>query len=347
MPGIDKDRKAKRIEETLALAAGDQPMSRFRGAIQTNRVSDDINNLLHLDDESSILLHKESIYPNPFNKPYMEGIDEAAFEALRYSIIDMGLVHNLVVLEDGNGKYRLISGEKRWTAITRMTPEEYQKSFPKGILCKVIPHINGLSEIDEKIMLLTANVLVFSSGTPDLRQLRDLISLYTKKGYEKKELVDFLKGFFEKNIATIYRIVDEANAIKEFVALYDAKKMTRAALQCLGGLTPEEQREAYKKIVDENNLKIDEKLAQEIKKSIRASRKKKNGSESVIQENSVAFLKMKKSLDTIITNIDKGKKMGTKDMNKLEKELALAKIDKIRTELKELEEELKKPEKGE
>lgn len=342
MPGINRDKKIQRMEETMKMAAEDQPMSRFRGAIQTNRVSEDINKLLHLDDESATLIHRENIYPNPFNKPYMEGIDETVFEALKFSIIDMGLVHNLLVLEDGHGKYRLISGEKRWTAITRMTPEEYQKLFSKGILCKVIPHINNLSETDEKIMILTANVLVFSSGTPDLRQLRDLISLYTEKGYDKKELVDFLRGFFEKNIATIYRMVDEANAIKELVDLCDAKRMSRAALQCLGGLKKEEQKEAYKKIVDNNNLKIDEKLAQEIKRSIKASRKKGSGTDGGIQENSVAFLKMKKSLDIIITNIDKGKKMGTKDMNKLEKEVALAKIDKIRTELKELEEELKK-----
>lgn len=346
MPGIDRNRAAKRVENTLKEAANDQPSSNYHVAIKSNRLYQDMNNLLRLEDKDAILIPRENIYPNPINRPYMGGYDESAKEAMKASILEMGLMHNLVVLADEHGKYRLISGEKRWTAIASMTQEEYDMSFREGILCKVIPYIKNLSEQDEKIMLLSANVLVFSSGTPDLKQVRDLISLYTQKGYKKKEMVDFLNNFLEKNIVTIYKMIDESRAVPELVGLYEANRMSRAALQCLGGLSEEEQKQAYVKIIADNDSKIDEKLAKGIKKSIKQSKKQGIDIASSNKENSLAFLKMKKSLDGIITNINKGKKTDTKDMNELEKELALAKIEKIQTELRQLEEELRSKDKG-
>lgn len=53
-------------------------------------------------------------------------------------------MHNLVVLDDLKGRYRLISGQKRWTAIQKMSKEEYEDKFPNGIACKVTARILNL-----------------------------------------------------------------------------------------------------------------------------------------------------------------------------------------------------------
>ena len=68
---------------------------------------------------------RELIYPNRLNKRYMESVTDKDIDAIKYSILEQKVMfHNLVVVEDGMGKYRLISGEKRWTAVGRMTPEQ-------------------------------------------------------------------------------------------------------------------------------------------------------------------------------------------------------------------------------
>ena len=95
---------------------------------------------------------KEKIISNPKNEKYsQDGID-----ALMESILINGLRHNLSVIYDAdNDNYRLVSGERRYHAICKMTDKEYNKFFPG------LRHWNyeksNISEIDEEIMLISAN----------------------------------------------------------------------------------------------------------------------------------------------------------------------------------------------
>lgn len=95
---------------------------------------------------------KNRIISNPKNEKYtQEGI-----ESLKESIIENGLRHNLSVLFDAEqNNYRLISGERRYHAICAMSDKEYNELFPTGIPCKV--EKSDISEIDEEIMLISAN----------------------------------------------------------------------------------------------------------------------------------------------------------------------------------------------
>lgn len=95
---------------------------------------------------------KEKIISNPKNEKYsQDGID-----ALMESILINGLRHNLSVIFDAdNNVYRLVSGERRYRAICRMTDKEYNTLFPTGIPCKV--EKSSITEIDEEIMLISAN----------------------------------------------------------------------------------------------------------------------------------------------------------------------------------------------
>lgn len=95
---------------------------------------------------------KDKIVSNPKNEMYaQDGIN-----ALKESILVNGLRHNLSVLYDSDKDiYRLISGERRYHAISEMDEKDYQTFFPAGIPCKV--EKSDITEIDEEIMLISAN----------------------------------------------------------------------------------------------------------------------------------------------------------------------------------------------
>lgn len=95
---------------------------------------------------------KDKIVSNPKNEMYaQDGIN-----ALKESILVNGLRHNLSVLYDSDKDiYRLISGERRYHAISEMDEKVYQTLFPAGIPCKV--EKSDITEIDEEIMLISAN----------------------------------------------------------------------------------------------------------------------------------------------------------------------------------------------
>ena len=77
---------------------------------------------------------KEKIVSNPKNEMYTQD----GIEALKESILINGLRHNLSVLYNpDNDTYRLVSGERRYHAITSMSDKEYNDLFPAGIPCKV------------------------------------------------------------------------------------------------------------------------------------------------------------------------------------------------------------------
>ena len=94
---------------------------------------------------------KTGVLNNMGGEKRQDGID-----ALMESILINGLRHNLSVIYDAdNDNYRLVSGERRYHAICKMTDKEYNTLFPTGIPCKI--EKSNISEIDEEIMLISAN----------------------------------------------------------------------------------------------------------------------------------------------------------------------------------------------
>lgn len=95
---------------------------------------------------------KDKIISNPKNEMYSQD----GIEALKESILINGLRHNLSVIYDSDkDNYRLVSGERRYHAISMMTEKEYNSLFPAGIPCKI--EKSDITEIDEEIMLISAN----------------------------------------------------------------------------------------------------------------------------------------------------------------------------------------------
>jgi len=120
---------------------------------------------------------KEKIKPNEKNKNYSQN----NIEALSESIIINGLRHNLSVIYDAaSDEYRIISGERRFHAIDIMDEKTYRELFPAGIPCKV--EKSNISEIDEEIMLISANHDIRETTTEEKRwEIRRLKELYEAK----------------------------------------------------------------------------------------------------------------------------------------------------------------------
>ena len=128
---------------------------------------------------------KEKIVSNPKNEMYTQD----GIEALKESIIINGLRHNLSVLYNSdNDTYRLVSGERRYRAISSMTDKEYNQLFPAGIPCKI--EKSEITEIDEEIMLISANqnVREYSSEVKRLEVSR------LKELYEAKKVKGEIKN---------------------------------------------------------------------------------------------------------------------------------------------------------
>lgn len=341
MPPINKakQRPQASIKDMLTESADYRISADQNNFYKSNAAAQEANRLLKLDNNEIEYIHRDLIYPNPLNAPYIEDITEKEFDALKASIMDHGLFHNLVVIDDGKGCYRLISGEKRWTAIKHMTNEEYLTKFPNGIVTKVLPSDPNLTSDDELIMLLTCNVLVFSNGTPDTKQIRDLIRLYKKKGFAKKELFEFLNFYLQKGNDAIYRFIKEANAIDALYDIYSnkvaGKSMTRTAFQLMGGLPEEKQQEAIKIIDDEGIYKIDEPTAAEIVRRLKD--KTKSSGKAV---GSVAFNKLDKLLKSADGDIAKGQKVNIESIEPTELDLAITRLDLMISHIKELKEKL-------
>ena len=124
---------------------------------------------------------KEKIVSNPKNEMYTQD----GIEALKESIIINGLRHNLSVLYNSdNDTYRLVSGERRYHAISSMTDKEYNQLFPAGIPCKI--EKSEITEIDEEIMLISANHDVRESSmevkTWEVSRLKELYEAKKVKG---------------------------------------------------------------------------------------------------------------------------------------------------------------------
>lgn len=197
---------------------------------------------------------KEQIISNPKNEKYTQD----GIESLRESIAVNGLRHNLSVLYDSeNDLYRLISGERRFHAISQMTEKEYNHLFPAGIPCKV--EKSDITDIDEEIMLISANHDVRESSMEvkrwEVSRLKEL--------YEAKKLTGEIKNI-NAEIAKQLNISER-----------QARKYTTAE-----NLIPELSELLNKNGIDLNQADKFGKLDEDAQKSILAILEKNGGIEN-------------------------------------------------------------------
>lgn len=137
-------------------------------------ISNRINQIQSQDTFNFRIIDIEDIEPSNKNLYGIRDIDELAAD-----IKENGLYHNLVVREKEDGKYEIISGERRYNALKKLN---YDK-----VPCQVKKNI---SDIDFEIMLIQANAKARElTNGEKLKQVERLKELYDvkKKNGEKIE----------------------------------------------------------------------------------------------------------------------------------------------------------------
>ena len=295
---------------------------------------------------------KEKIVSNPKNEMYsQDGID-----ALKESILIHGLRHNLSVLFDADKNvYRLVSGERRYRAISKMTDKEYNALFPSGIPCKV--EKSNINEIDEEIMLISANHDVRESSMEvkrwEVSRLKELYEAKKLKGEIKNINAEIAKQLniserqarkyttAEKLIPELSELLNangiDLNQADKFGKLdEDAQKSILLVLKANNGKIENAQFQEIKKLSEERELE-----AKKYKEALDEAQKKIEH-----QENTVRFLENKinelekaptssKTKEELVDEL----KYITEAKNKAEKEKAKLEtsLEKIKQQQKEKE----------
>lgn len=236
-------------------------------------------------------IHRDKIDINPLNKRYAQ----EDIEQLKESILSTGLLHNICLTKDENtNRYRLISGERRWRAVTLFTDEEYKTHFPSGIPSHIMVFD---SQTDEEIALIAANV---EDRDESQEKKRDSI-LRLKELYElKREQGDTQYSNINKMIAEktkmstrqVTKYTNTAKLIPELQELFNNEKIKIDDASNFSVLSVESQRKILEIIqrdggVNAENLKIikrQEAEAKELQKSLAQKENELKKKESLIGE---------------------------------------------------------------
>lgn len=163
------------------------------------------------------------ILPNKLNKVYeVSGIPELA-----RSIKDIGLQHNLTVIAQNDGKYRIVSGERRYRAIKLILEEDPDNEmFKGGIPCKVIRQED---EVMEEIMLLRSNNDVRSVDGATRRnvclKLLELYKIRKDRGDIKGSLYNQLADDLQISARQIAKYAATGKLIPELEKMVESGKL--------------------------------------------------------------------------------------------------------------------------
>ncbi len=294
---------------------------------------------------------KEKIVPNPKNEMYSQD----GIEALMESILVNGLRHNLSVLHDADADiYRLVSGERRFHAISQMLPKDYARLFPTGIPCKI--EKSDVSDIDEEIMLISANHDVREASMEvkrwEVSRLKELYEAKKLKGEIKNINAEIAKQLnISERQARKYTTAEKL--IPELSELLNANGIDLNQADKFGRLDEDAQKSIL--TIINSNGSIDNSEYQSIKKisEERAAEAKKykaaldEASKQIEeQENTVKFLENRISELEKTPSVSKSKaeleeelKYITEAKNRAEKEKAKLEtnIEKIKQQQKEKE----------
>lgn len=294
---------------------------------------------------------KDKIISNPKNEMYtQDGID-----ALQESILINGLRHNLSVLYDAeNDVYRLVSGERRFHAISNMSEKDYDTLFPAGIPCKV--EKSDINEIDEEIMLISANHDVRETSMEvkrwEVSRLKELYEAKKLKGEIKNINAEIAKQLniserqarkyttAEKLIPELSELLNangiDLNQADKFGKLdEDAQKSILAILKRNGAIDNAEF-QSIKKLSEEREAE-----ARKYKEALENASKQIEQQESTVRflENKIHELEKAPAVSKSREELEEELRYITEAKNKAEKERAKLEthIEKIKQQQKEKE----------
>lgn len=271
----------------------------------------------------------DKIIRNEKNFYEITDIDELAED-----ILLNGLNHNLVVKKVENNLYKLISGERRYTALKKLVDSGESKF--KHIPCK----ISNLNEIDSEIVLIQSNAQSRELTEPEkLIQVQRLTELYSIKK-KNGETVGRIRNLISKDTGLSstqvgrYSSINN-NLIPELRELLNEGELSIANASEFSILSKENQN-IILNIVN-NKVKISKNEATELKKQFKEIEKEKNELIKKEKQYEAQINELNKKNDAISKIIESRVESIKLELNKKHN----ADYEKLKKEKKLKEEELK------
>ena len=293
---------------------------------------------------------------NNFNVQYIDIKDIKRNKKNFYEIVNVdelaedikmnGLNHNLVVRKLDNGKYELISGERRYTALTQLV-EQGNEIFAL-VPCKVIE----ANDIDSEIILIQANAQTRElTEIEKLEQVKRLTELYKtkKKNGEKvpgkiREIIANDLKLSPTQVGRYERI--NKNLIPELKEILENGNLTIANASEFSSLSEDNQKVILEII--NNKVEISKEEATELKVKLKkleqekADELKRLENEKLVEirkienEKSVEIRRIENEKDEAL----RSKKLISDEVLRLKSELDKSE-NKSEEEIKELENQLR------
>ena len=293
---------------------------------------------------------------NNFNVQYIDIKDIKRNKKNFYEIVNVdelaedikmnGLNHNLVVRKLDNGKYELISGERRYTALTQLV-EQGNEIFAL-VPCKVIE----ANDIDSEIILIQANAQTRElTEIEKLEQVKRLTELYKtkKKNGEKvpgkiREIIANDLKLSPTQVGRYERI--NKNLIPELKEILENGNLTIANASEFSSLSEDNQKVILEII--NNKVEISKEEATELKVKLKkleqekADELKRLENEKLVEikkienEKSVEIKRIENEKDEAL----RSKKLISDEVLRLKSELDKSE-NKSEEEIKELENQLR------
>ena len=282
---------------------------------------------------------------NNFNVQYIDIKDIERNKKNFYEIVNVdelaedikmnGLNHNLVVRKLDNGKYELISGERRYTALTQLV-EQGNEIFAL-VPCKVIE----ANDIDSEIILIQANAQTRElTEIEKLEQVKRLTELYKtkKKNGEKvpgkiREIIANDLKLSPTQVGRYERI--NKNLIPELKEILENGNLTIANASEFSSLSEDNQKVILEII--NNKVEISKEEATELKVKLKKlEQEKADELKKLENEKLVEIRKIENEKDEAL----RSKKLISDEVLRLKSELDKSE-NKSEEEIKELENQLR------
>ncbi|CDM69949.1 partition protein [Clostridium bornimense] len=313
-----------------------------------NNISKSVKKIDEIDTKANYKIEYialKDLVPNPKNFYELVNIEELA-EDIKLN----GLNSNLLVRPIGDeGKYELIGGHRRYSALSKLVSEG-EKKF------KIVPcQVRDLNDIDTEIALINDNAQNRElTEAEKLKQVERLTALYK----EKKAKGEAVPGRIRERIAgdlglssTQVGRYEKINRglIPELKELIDSKELSISNGEAFAALTEESQKELVD-IVKNKDIELTKKDGEELKKKMKAmeadQKEKEEEMQRKINSMKAEFEKQIAEKDNKIKNLsfDKEKEKESRQALEAEREELQAKLHAEEAKVKAEIEKAKKEE---
>lgn len=284
-----------------------------------------VNNINNTDDGFVQELDIDLLVPSENN---FYGIRE--IEELAESIKEYGLMHNVVVRKRNDGKYEILSGERRFRALREI---DYKK-----VPCRIVK--DDVTELDAEVMLIQANMQQRELNLQEKMQgIKRLQEIYTEKRKSGEKLQGKTRDLIGNHLGISgvqvgrYQKIDK-DLIEPLKEKLNSEDITVTQAHTLSSLTESEQ-EIISDEIKDLNCKEHKEEVETLINGIKQSVENKHDKELINEMYSESNLKSDIVVSDCAKNADE-----TEEKKEIKTE-----VNEIENKIDELKEMIKQSEK--